>query len=280
MTTALSIESLTVRHGATTAVDDLNLEVRVGEVFGFLGPNGAGKSTTIRTLLGLIRPDAGTARILGVDMQAAEPSLRRRVGFLPGDLALFAHATGRETLELFAALYGTDCPDRDAVFARFRFPASALDRPVKGYSTGMRQTLGIALAFQHRPEVLVLDEPTTGLDPLARDAFLALVADARARGATVFLSSHVLDEVDRLADRIAVIAQGKLRVVDTVERLRASLPRRVTVRRKDGTDLVFDAMGPISALLDRIRGLDPEDVEIAPVPLDAIFQSVVQRRDA
>ena len=108
MTTALSIESLTVRHGATTAVDDLNLEVRVGEVFGFLGPNGAGKSTTIRTLVGLIRPDAGTARILGVDMQAAEPSLRRRVGFLPGDLALFAHATGRETLELFAALYDTD----------------------------------------------------------------------------------------------------------------------------------------------------------------------------
>ncbi len=275
--TAISIRNLTVRHGPTVAVSNLNLEVRVGEVFGFLGPNGAGKSTTIRTLLGLIRPDAGEALVLGQDLAKAPAIARRRVGFLPGDLALFPHATGGETLSLFADLHGVATPDRGTVLETLRFPDEALRRSVKGYSTGMRQALGIALAFQHRPELLVLDEPTTGLDPLARDAFLALVRMARARGATVFLSSHVLDEVDRVADRIAIIAKGSLRMIETVAGIRATLPRRVTAIRKDGTEWVFESAGPIDVLLDRLKSLELADVEIGPVPLDVIFQQAVHK---
>lgn len=274
---AISIRNLTVRHGATVAVSGLNLDVEVGEVFGFLGPNGAGKSTTIRTLLGLIQPNEGTAHVFGHDLATSQPEVRGRVGFLPGDLALFPHATGRETLDLFASLYGIEVVDRSATLDALRFPAEALMRPVKGYSTGMRQALGITLAFQHRPDLLILDEPTTGLDPLARESFLGLVRNARTRGATVFLSSHVLDEVDRVADRIAIIANGTLRMVETVAGVRATLPRRVKAVRRDGTEWVFESTGLIQVLLDRLRSMELTDVEIGPVPLDAIFQQAVQK---
>jgi ABC-2 type transport system ATP-binding protein len=139
----------------------------------------------------------------------------------------------------------------------------------------MRQAIGIALAFQHDPELLILDEPTTGLDPVVREAFLGLVRDARTRGATVFLSSHVLSEVDRVADRVALIAHSRLRLVEEVEALRRRLPRRVTVRLRDGSHRTFEEAGDVGALLERLRALDPADVEIAPASLEEIFRAVV-----
>jgi len=272
---AIECRGLTLYHGKTPGVVDLDLVVERGEVFGFLGPNGAGKTTTLRLLLDLLRPDRGSARVLGEEVRAGGARLRRRIGYLPGDLALFPWATGAETLELFARLQDRPPARRDETLERLGFPRPALDRAVRTYSTGMRQAIGIALAFQHDPEVLVLDEPTTGLDPMVRESFLDLVRDARARGATVLLSSHVLSEVDRVADRVGLIARSRLRLVEEVEALRRRWPRRVTVRLRDGSQRVFEEAGEMGALLDRLRALDPVDVEIAPASLEEVFRAVV-----
>jgi ABC-2 type transport system ATP-binding protein len=272
---AIRCEGLTRYHGATPGVVDLDLEVPRGEVFGFLGPNGAGKTTTIRLLLDLLRPDRGRAVVLGSEVRAGGPALRARIGYLPGDLALFPRSTGREILDFFARLQWRAPVLRDGVLAALGFPESALDRRSRTYSTGMRQMIGIAIAFQHAPELLVLDEPTTGLDPLVRDAFLGLVADARARGATVFLSSHVLAEVDRVADRVGLVAGARLRLVEAVSEVRRKWPRRVWVRSRDGVEHAFDSDEPVAALLGRISALDPEDVEVRRAGLDSVFRSVV-----
>jgi ABC-2 type transport system ATP-binding protein len=272
---AIRCEGLTRYHGATPGVVDLDLAVPRGEVFGFLGPNGSGKTTTIRLLLDLLRPDRGRAIVLGHEVREGGPGLRARIGYLPGDLALFPRATGRQALDLFARLQGRPPDLRETVLAALGFPATALDRKVRTYSTGMRQMIGIAIAFQHAPELLVLDEPTTGLDPMVRDAFLDLVRAARGRGATVFLSSHVLDEVDRVADRVGLIAGARLRIVESVTDLSRKWPRRVWVRLKDGTEREFDANGDVPTLLEEIRALDPVEFEVRRAGLDHVFREVV-----
>lgn len=210
-------------------------------MFGFLGPNGAGKSTTMRLLLDLIRPSAGSARILELDTIRDSLAIRRRVGLLPGDWALYPKLTGRVALRYLADLRGGVVTRvRDALVERFD---ADLDRPRHELSTGNRQKLGLIQAFMHEPELLILDEPIAGLDPLVQRSFHELLGDVRAHGRTVFLSSHTLSEVERVTDRLAILRQGRLVVGDSVENL-----RKVAVQRLD-----IEFAAPVSA--EEFRGL-------------------------
>jgi beta-exotoxin I transport system ATP-binding protein len=228
---AIQLEHLGKRYGRVTALRDLSLEVATGEVFGFLGLNGAGKTTTIRILLDLVRPTAGRAAVFGVDCQARGLEVRATLGYLPGEPGFYGDTTGEATLDLLAALSaGTvDRGRRAALLDRLELSTADLRRPIREYSTGMKRKLGIVQAFQADPPLLVLDEPTEGLDPLMQDAFYGLLADARGRGRTVFMSSHVLPEVERVCDRIGLVRGGELVLVSTVHEIRSLAGRRVRV---------------------------------------------------
>jgi ABC-2 type transport system ATP-binding protein len=212
-------------RGTVRALDGVDLEVRRGEVFGFLGPNGAGKSTTIRILVDLLRPTAGRAEVLGTSPLVGGAALRARIGYLPGELAMSGRRTAGEALRYLAALRGGAGAERIGPLAE-RFGLD-LDRPIRGLSKGNKQKVGVVQAFMHRPELLVLDEPTSGLDPLLQREFLDLVLEARADGATVFMSSHVLSEVEDVAGRVAIIRAGRLVDVDDVRTLRHHAGQRV-----------------------------------------------------
>jgi ABC-2 type transport system ATP-binding protein len=201
----------TGRHGRVRALDGLDLEVRRGEVFGFLGPNGAGKSTTIRVLLDQLRPTAGVAAVLGIAPVTGGASLRARIGYLPGELAMGGRATAGELLHHLARLRAGAGADRIGPLAE-RLDLD-LTRPIRSLSKGNKQKVGVIQAFMHAPELLILDEPTSGLDPLLQHEFLALVREAQAAGGTVFMSSHVLSEVEVIAERVAIVRAG--RIVDT-----------------------------------------------------------------
>jgi len=227
-TPVIRAEGLTKRYGRTVGVTDLTFTVEAGEVFGYLGLNGAGKTTTIRLLLDLIRPTAGRVEVLGLDPRRDGRAVRARIGYLPGDLRLYENLTAREHLRYFASLRGLDdLGDGERVASRLELE---LDRPVKGLSKGNRQKVGLVLTFMHRPPLLVFDEPTAGLDPLVQQVVHSLIREATADGRTVFVSSHVLSEVQQLADRVALIRDGELVLVETVERLRSRALSRVEVR--------------------------------------------------
>jgi ABC-2 type transport system ATP-binding protein len=230
-TPIIQIASLTKRYGATVAVRNLTLEVYAGEIFGFLGLNGAGKTTTIRVLLDLLRPTAGTARVLGHDCQAEGLSVRAAVGYLAGEITFYADMTGAQLLDVLDRLGSrpTEPAHRRELLDRFQLSTLDLRRQIRDYSTGMKRKLGLVQAFQHDPPLLILDEPTEGLDPLMQEAFYELLADVRGRSRTVFMSSHVLSEVERVCGRIAVLRHGELAVVAPVEKLRHMAPRRLTV---------------------------------------------------
>ena len=217
---------LAKRYGRVVALEDLSLDVEAGEVFGFLGPNGSGKTTTIRLLLGLIRPSGGEATLLG--RPARSVAWRADVGFLPGDMAFWPRLSGAETLEFLAALAGRPASLRGSLLERLGLAAAELARPVRTYSDGMKQKLGLVQALQCAPRLALLDEPTKGLDPLVQQAFYDIIAELKARGSTVFLSSHVLSEVERVCDRVAMLRAGKLVSVGDVETLRRAEQRRVT----------------------------------------------------
>ncbi len=205
---AIRTEGLAKAYGATRALEPLDLEVTPGEVLGYLGPNGSGKTTTIRLLLGLIRATAGRAEIFGVDCQADPVEAHQRVAFVPGDVNLWPSLTGTETLHLLGRVHGqVDEAYRDRLLERFEFDPS---KKVRAYSKGNRQKLVLIAALMTRAELLLLDEPTSGLDPLMERAFQACVAEARDRGQTVFLSSHILSEVEALCDRVAILRAGRL----------------------------------------------------------------------
>jgi ABC-2 type transport system ATP-binding protein len=227
----IETRALTKRYGSARGIESLDLVVRPGEVFGFLGPNGAGKSTTIRTLLDFQRPTSGSARVLGLDSVADSVAIRRRVGYLAGDLKLFDRMTGAQHLAWFSKARGGHDPSyTDELVERFSI---AMDRPIRELSKGNRQKVGLLLAFMHRPDLLILDEPTSGLDPLVQAEFDRLLRETTASGRTVVLSSHSLDEVQRVADRVAVIREGRLVVTDTIEHLREQAPRLLTLRFSD-----------------------------------------------
>ncbi|MBO8191978.1 ABC transporter ATP-binding protein [Streptomyces oryzae] len=231
MENAIELRELTKTYGTRRGLAGLSLEVCAGEVFGFLGPNGAGKSTTIRLLLDLIRPTGGTATVLGLDPRRDGVELRGRVGYLAGDFVCDGRQNVRTYLRFLAALRGGVPQERiDGLADRLGLDQSA---KIKKLSKGNRQKVGLVQAFMHTPELLVLDEPTSGLDPLVQQTFLDLVSEAAAQGQTVFMSSHVMAEVEAVADRVGIIRDGRLVALDTVAGLRAGTVRDVRITFAD-----------------------------------------------
>ena len=228
MPPVITLEKLTKSYGRSRGIIDVDLEVQQGEVFGFLGPNGAGKTTTIRTMLDLIRPTSGRATVFGIESTADPVSIHRRIGYIPGEFALYDRLSGKQTLEYFGNLRGgVDQAYQASLVERLELDTS---KRFKEYSKGNKQKVGVIVALQHRPDLLVLDEPTSGLDPLVQQTFFAILREATQDGASVFLSSHILSEVEKSCDRVAIIRDGRLAKVDTVEGLRDLAHHQVELR--------------------------------------------------
>jgi ABC-2 type transport system ATP-binding protein len=247
---AIHTEELSKHYGEVRALVDLDLDVVKGEVFGFLGPNGAGKTTMIRTILDEIRPTSGRASILGMDSHQQSVEIRRFIGYVPGDLALYPNLTGRDTLTYFANLRGgVEWSHVDELCDRL---GADLSKKVGDLSSGNRQKIGLIQAFMNRPQVLIMDEPSSGLDPLVQREFQKMMREVAAAGSTVFLSSHTLSEVQRVADRVGIIRHGRLIALESVTGLRSKAMRRV--------ELEFDV--PIeSDVFSAIPGVKDVSVE-------------------
>jgi len=285
----ISTAGLTKRYGRVTALDGLTLRVGDGEVFGFLGPNGAGKTTTIRILLGMLKPSAGSAEVLGRPAGMPGTTLRSDVGYLPGELSLWPRVSGWQTLRFLEQLTTRPAVDRDALLQRLDLRDDALRRPVRTYSDGMKQKLGLVQALQCRPRLVFLDEPTKGLDPLVQQAFYDIVADTRARGATVFFSSHILPEVERVCDRVAILRTGKLVAAGTIQDVLQSQRRRVRVVLNATADLgvvarfgdvltrtettleILVGQASIADLTRALATMPVRDVTIEPLSLEHAF---------
>jgi ABC-2 type transport system ATP-binding protein len=264
MTAAIETHELHKRYGARTAVHSLDLRVEQGSVVGLIGPNGAGKTTTLRMLLDIIRPTAGSARVLGEDPRRGGPALRRRVGFVPGELRLEGRVKGRALLRHYADISGTVAPGAvDELAERLDLD---LGRQVRTLSKGNKQKLGLVQAFMHRPELLVLDEPTSGLDPLVQREFLAMVREARDNGQTVLLSSHVLSEIQQSADQVAVLSEGRIVAQGDVASLRLNAIRRVRAGLR---------VDKAAAVEKQLRGLGYlRDLEIVPGEVTRVTATV------
>jgi ABC-2 type transport system ATP-binding protein len=224
------IDKLQKSYGKVQAVRGISMSVERGEIFGFLGPNGAGKTTTIRCMLDVIRPSAGTIRVLGMDAQRDTLALHQRIGYIPGDVRLPGQMTGKQIINYFSRLQGRQPVLLDDLVARFDVE---MKRQLKSYSKGMRQKIGIVLGFMCDPDVLILDEPSSGLDPLLQRTFNEFLLEEQARGKTIFMSSHIMSDVEKVCQRVAVIRQGELVTVEEVEKLREKAGQRVTVEFGD-----------------------------------------------
>jgi len=284
---AIRTYGLTKYYGSVRGIEDLDLEVREGEVFGFLGPNGAGKTTTLRLLLGLLRPTRGRAEVLGLDCQRDSYPLRHRLGYIPGEVSLYGEMSGGELLHLLGRLHPGDHSRRCRELAE-RLELD-LGRKIRHYSMGMRQKLGILQALMHDPELLILDEPTLGLDPLMQQEFYRLLAEERARGRTVFLSSHLLPEVERVCDRVGIVREGRLVAVEAVADLKRKKVRHmevtlsreprpgeldldgVEVLHREGRHLRLAVSGHIGELVGRLAGLGVEDLVFPEATLEDTF---------
>lgn len=284
---AIETRQLTKRYGRLTALDRLTLNVPAGAIFGFLGPNGAGKTTTLRLLVGLIRADGGSATLFGMDAWRDTVAIRRRVGYLPGDLRLYNHLTGRQTLDLCGGARGVRADDEIArLCKRFEFNP---DRRVREYSRGNKQKLGLIQALMHRPELLILDEPTTSLDPLVQQTLYDELRGAAGRGATVLFSSHTLSEVEALCEQIAIVRGGVLVEAERIDVLRARAIRRVEftwnngaaatppeglmVRERAAERCRGAWRGPVQPLLRWLADAPIRDVIIQPPDLEELFLS-------
>jgi len=269
----IETEGLTKHYGKVRGVVDLNLSVRQGEVFGYLGPNGAGKTTTIRLLLDLIRPTRGTARLFGEEVRNHAAALKVRVGNLPGELSLWDNLTGRELLAFVGNLRGgLDWRWVEELAKRLDLD---LSRHVGKLSHGSKQKVGLIQAFAHRPDLLVLDEPTLGLDPLIQQEFYRLVDEVKAQGRTVFISSHILPEVERVCDRVGIIREGHLVAVEEVTELKRKRLRRM--------ELTFSSAVPAAAFaLPGVRDVEQKGnalgfwVEETPGSLDGVIKKVAE----
>ncbi len=287
---ALRTENLTKHYGPVIGLDGLNLEVSRGEVLGYLGPNGAGKTTTIRLLLGLIKPTAGRAEVFGMDVQGSKVAVHARVAYVPGEATLWPSLTGAETLHLLARMHGeTDVAYRGLLVKRFDFDTS---RKVRAYSKGNRQKINLIAALASRADLLILDEPTAGLDPLMEQAFRESVLEAKGNGQTVFLSSHVLSEAEALCDRIAILRAGRLVEAGTLAQMRhlaavtveasfANSPPPAVDRvpgvsavQITGHHLTCQVRGPIDELLTVLAAGHPKTLLSREPSLEELFLSI------
>ncbi|MCU4718684.1 ABC transporter ATP-binding protein [Halapricum hydrolyticum] len=255
MRSAIELTGLTKHFGDVVALDGVDLTVEEGEIFGFLGPNGAGKSTTIDTLLDFVRPTAGSARVLGMDAQAESLEIRRRVGVLPDAYRVYDRLTGRQHVQFAIDSKRTD-DDPMALLERVGI-ADAADRKAGGYSKGMRQRLVLAMALVGEPDLLILDEPSTGLDPNGAREMRRLIREEAERGATVFFSSHILEQVEAICDRVAILNEGKIVTVDTIAGLRESAgsATELTITVDAVPDAALDALDA----LDGVQGVAATD---------------------
>ena len=288
-TIAIRTRGLTKRYHLVTALDSLDLDVRAGEVLGFLGPNGSGKTTTIRLLLGLIRPTAGTAEIFGLDAQADKIAVHARVAYVPGEATLWPSLTGAETLDLLARLHGqVDLAYRNELIRRFDLNTSV---KIRAYSKGNRQKVNLIAALASRADLLVLDEPTAGLDPVMEQAFRASIREAAERGQTVFLSSHVLSDVEALCDRVAILRRGRLVEIGTLAQLRhlsaltveATFPGQppdvtgipgVSAVTVAGRQLTCQVRGPVGDLLAALAAARPDSLLSREPSLEELFLTI------
>ncbi len=286
---ALRTEELTKHYGAIVGLEDLSMTVSAGEVLGYLGPNGAGKTTTIRLLLGLIKPTAGRAEIFGMDVADEKVAVHARVAYVPGEATLWPSLTGAETLHLLARMHGqTDVAYRDLLVKRFDFDTS---RKVRAYSKGNRQKINLIAALATRADLLILDEPTAGLDPLMQQAFRESVLEAKDNGQTVFLSSHMLSEAEALCDRIAILREGRLAEIGTLAQMRhlsavtveasfANTPPAldkvpgVSAVQVTGHHLTCQVRGPIDGLLAVLAPAHPETLFSREPSLEELFLSI------
>jgi ABC-2 type transport system ATP-binding protein len=291
---AIVAEQLTRRYGQRVGIEQVDLSVPEGTLFGFLGPNGAGKTTTIRVLLGFLRPSSGRAGVLGLDCWRDSQRIKADVGYLPGDLRLYPSMTGEDHLRICGAARGGDMLGPGKKLAE----QFVLDLQVaaRKMSRGMRQKLGLILALAHRPRLLILDEPTVSLDPLMRDQLIEHLRHLASAGHTVFFSSHTLSEVERLCDRVAIVREGRLVADDTLEAMRAKARRQVTIRwAAEAKTAQFDVpafleidelgdrlwrgnlSGPVPGLLDWIHGRPVEDLTIGHPDLDSLFRQYYEQ---
>lgn len=289
MDTILRTENLSKHYGSFAALEKLDIELRKGEVLGYLGPNGAGKTTTIRLLLGLIKPTEGHAEIFGMNVQEKTVEVHKRVAYVPGEATLWPSLTGKETLHLLAKVHGqTDEAYRDVLVKRFNFDPR---KKVRAYSKGNRQKINLIAAFASRAELLILDEPTSGLDPLMEQAFRESVLEAKQNGQTVFLSSHILDEVEALCDRVAILRAGKLVEQGTLGEMRHlsaltveavfdGMPPKVEhikgVKnvKVAGHNLTCQIQGPIDELLQVLAAAHPKTLLSREPSLEELFLSL------
>ena len=280
---AIQMEHLTKYYGKSRGIIDLNLTVQEGEFFGFIGPNGAGKSTTIRTLLGLIRPSSGEAKVFGLDIEKDKNKLLAQVGYLPSEALFYSGMKVKDVLKLSAELRKQDCTkEAEQLCDRLQLEAN---RRVEELSFGNRKKVGIVAALQHNPRLLILDEPTSGLDPLMQHEFFEILKEYNSLGTTIFLSSHVLSEIQNNCRNAAIIREGKILLSDSVENLTHTQAKRVQLRgevdlsslaevnnieRKDGT-VSFLYAGPIHELLELLSRSSVIDLNISEPSLDEIF---------
>jgi ABC-2 type transport system ATP-binding protein len=288
MSAVIETSELTKRYGRERGIEAVSMTVLRGEVFGFLGPNGAGKTTTIRTVLDLLHPTRGAARVFGLDSRRDRTAIHARLGNLPGDFGYDDRLTGREIVAYFAALRGIRGLRHAQALAE-RFEAD-LDRPLGELSRGSRQKIGIIQAAFHEPELLMLDEPTSGLDPLMQEEFLRFVRDERDRGCTVFLSSHELDEVERVCDRVGIIRDGRLVAVEDVAAITGRSYRHVALEfaepvapevfaaipgvldlRRSGRRISFKAAGDLDPVIKAAARHTVTDIELTHPTLEEVF---------
>jgi len=279
------------------ALESLDISVREGEIFGFLGPNGSGKSTTIRLLLGFLHPTAGRGRVLGLDTVRDSVAIRRRLGYLPSGIALYDTLTGEQLLDYLGDLSGRPSSRRAELCQRLELPARTLKRLVRDYSRGMRQKLGIVQALQHDPELAILDEPTEGLDPLMQRAFYEILDRLKAEGRTIFFSSHVLSEVERVCDRVAIVRAGRLVALEETAGLLARRKRNV-IMRFSGPPPRLDAVpgitniehgdgyvtclveGNVRPFLEALGSIEVTDLTIEPARLEEAFLELYDQPEA
>jgi ABC-2 type transport system ATP-binding protein len=289
MDVAIRTKGLTKRYGSFTALAPLDLEVKKGEVLGYLGPNGAGKTTTIRALLGLIKPTAGSAEIFGIDSQTNKVEAHKRLAYIPGEATFWPSLTGAETLHLLGQIHGKiDTAYRDKLIKRFRFEP---DKKVRTYSKGNRQKINIIAAFMTRADLLMMDEPTSGLDPIMEQAFRQSVLEAKSNGQTVFLSSHILEEVSALCDRVAILRAGELVELGTLAEMRhlsaltieatfEGTPPKVdhikgvSAVKITGHQLTCQIQGPIDPLLSLLADHHPKTLLSREPSLEELFLSL------